>query len=269
MTSDIRKAAVAGKFYPGSRAELEETVKSLIGPGPASEAKGAMVPHAGYVYSGAVAGAVYGLIAMPDLFVILGPNHTGVGPVASVMPGGIWRAPSGDAQVDASLAQSILDRSRMLEADSAAHAFEHSIEVQLPFLQFLKKELRFVPVSLMTANPRDCREIGMAIAGAVREEPRGVLIVASSDMSHYESEAAAREKDNAALARIIDLDPEGLLNTVISRQISMCGAAPAAAMLYACKELGASGARLVRYATSGDVNGDYTQVVGYAGVIVT
>lgn len=269
MTPDVREAVVAGQFYPGSHAAVEEAVKSLIGAGPVQDAKGIMVPHAGYVYSGGVAGEVFGRVAMPDVFVIMGPNHTGMGTPASIMTEGIWRTPAGDAMVDGELARAIMSRSRIIQADAAAHAYEHSIEVQLPFLQHLKGEVRFVPIALMTTDTDVCQDIGMAIAGAIMEEARSVLIVASSDMTHYESQESAREKDNLALARVIDLDPEGLLETVVYEQISMCGVVPAAVMLYACKELGATEARLVRYATSGDVNGDYSQVVGYAGVIVS
>jgi AmmeMemoRadiSam system protein B len=269
LMSDHRQPAVAGQFYPGSREGLRETVKSLIGPGPAGEAFGVMVPHAGYVYSGRVAGEVFGSVIMPDLFVILGPNHTGLGPVASIMTGGVWRLPMGDALVDEQLADSILSKSRSLHADETAHSFEHSIEVQLPFLQYLKGDVSFVPIALMTHSPEHCRDIGRAVAAAIREEKRNVLVVASSDMTHYESQSAARQKDQLALKRVLAIDPDGLLETVMANDISMCGVAPTAVMLNACRELGATGARLVKYATSGDVNGDYSQVVGYAGVVVT
>ncbi|MBE0430137.1 MAG: AmmeMemoRadiSam system protein B [Thermoleophilia bacterium] len=264
----IRKAAVAGQFYPGSKERLEETVRSMIAGGRARKAIGAMVPHAGYEYSGAIAGEVYAKVATPDLFVILGPNHRGLGPPASIMTEGTWRLPGGDAFVDRTLGGDILRNSRTLAADEAAHSREHSIEVQLPFLMHLKKEVRFVPVSMMTSDAGVCRDIGMAVAAAIRDERRGVLVIASSDMSHYETQEVAEEKDRHALERILALDPAGLLDTVRDRDISMCGAAPAAVMLYACRELGATSASLVRYATSGDVNGDYLQVVGYAGVIV-
>lgn len=269
LTSYVRKAAVAGRFYPASRSELEAEVESLTGPGPPGKALGAMVPHAGYIYSGGVAGEVFGQLRIPEVVVILGPNHTGVGPPASLMNAGVWRMPGGDVLVDTSLAQSILSRSQILTADETAHIHEHSIEVQLPFLQHLKGEVRFVPICLMIFDNAQLRDIGLAIAQAVREESRSVLIIASSDMSHYESQESAQEKDSAALACVLELDPEGLLETVATRHISMCGAAPTAAMLYACRELGAREARLTRYATSGDVTGDYSQVVGYAGVIVT
>ncbi|MHB1390356.1 MAG: AmmeMemoRadiSam system protein B [Thermoleophilia bacterium] len=269
MISGVRPPAVAGQFYPASQQQLTSMVEQLLGPGPATPALGVMTPHAGYIYSGAVAGEVYGAVAMTDTFVILGPNHTGLGPAAAIMTAGTWRLPGGDARVDAALAQSILDACPLLTADETAHQHEHSIEVQLPFLQYLKPALSFVPISLMLADFDSCRRIGDAIADVVRREERSVLIIASSDMTHYESQATAQEKDNLALARIQDLDPAGLMETVFANAISMCGVAPATVMLQACVQLGAQRARLVRYATSGDVTGDYSQVVGYAGVIVS
>ncbi|MHB0867085.1 MAG: AmmeMemoRadiSam system protein B [Thermoleophilia bacterium] len=269
IISGVRQAAVAGQFYPASPQQLADTLQQLVGPGPAGQALGLMAPHAGYLYSGGVAGEVYGAVTMTDTFVILGPNHTGVGPAASIMTAGVWRLPGGDAPVDTVLAQSILDACPLLRADESAHEFEHSIEVQLPFLQYLKPDLTFVPICLMLNSFDACREIGVAIAAAVKRDERSVLIIASSDMTHYESQATALEKDTLALARMQDLDPEGLMSTVLSHNISMCGVAPATVMLQACLELGAQRARLIRYATSGDVTGDHSQVVGYAGVIVS
>lgn len=267
--SEVREPAVAGQFYPRSPGELEQQVKSMIGVGPVRPALGVISPHAGYVYSGGVAGAVYGAVEMPELFVVLGPNHTGLGAAAAVMTSGIWRMPMGDVTVDSRLAEAILARSRVLAADETAHAFEHSVEVQLPFLQYLKGKVDFVPISLMTTSPEALRDIGQAIAGAISEDRRRVLVIASSDMTHYESQAEAQEKDSLALGRVLDLDPDGLLETVLSHHITMCGVGPATAMLHACRALGATGAKLVKYATSGDITGDFSQVVGYAGVIVS
>ncbi len=265
----VREAAVAGQFYPGNRAALERAVKDMIGSGPTRKALGVMVPHAGYMYSGPIAGEVYGSVELPRKFVILGPNHTGLGPAASVMASGVWRLPGGDAIIDDALAGAILAAGRGLAADERAHVFEHSIEVQIPFLQYLVGEVTFVPISIMTTSVELCRDIGHAVAEALREAPEPVLIIASSDMTHYESQAVAREKDQMAIARMTALDPAGLLETVEANHISMCGVAPAAAMLFACKELGATEARLVKYETSGDVTGDFNQVVGYAGVVVS
>ena len=268
ISTTIRQPAAAGQFYPGQREELERTVKDLIGPGPAQKALGVVVPHAGYKYSGRVAGAVYGAVDLPEVFIILGPNHTGMGAPASIMTAGTWRMPGGDVPIDTELAGEVLENSRLLEENAAAHLREHSIEVQLPFLQYMVGQPLIVPISLMISRPEQCLDIGEALAAAIREFPAPVLIVASSDMSHYESQATAQQKDKLALEQILQQSPEGLLKTVRENQISMCGAAPVATMLYACRELGAGDARLIRYETSGDVTGDYGRVVGYAGVAV-
>jgi len=265
----LREAAVAGQFYPGTRQGLEHAVKEMIGSGPKRTALGVMVPHAGYMYSGRVAGAVYGAVEMPQTFIILGPNHSGLGPMASIMTSGTWRLPGGDAVIDEGLAESLLSHSGSLESDDRAHLFEHSIEVQLPFMQYLVGKVSFVPISMMAHSVEVCRDIGEAVAAAVKASSSPVLVVASSDMTHYESQAVAQEKDQLAIDRLLALDPEGLLRTVQARHISMCGVAPAAAMLFACRQLGAYAAHLVRYETSGDVTGDYGQVVGYAGVVVS
>ncbi len=267
--SPVRQPAVAGQFYPGSRAGLDQAVRNMTGPGPTRPALGVLVPHAGYMYSGRVAGAVYGSVDLPDTFVIMGPNHTGLGPPASVMTSGMWEMPGGGVVIDATLAAVIVSHSRLLTPDESAHAFEHSIEVQLPFLQVLVGKVKIVPICLMTTTAEQCRDVGMAIAAAVREAAGPVLVVASSDMSHYESQDVAEQKDRLALDRVLGLDPEGLIGAVHGQHISMCGFAPAAAMLYAAGELGATKADLIRYETSGDVTGDYRQVVGYAGVVVS
>lgn len=269
LMSPERNAAVAGQFYPGKRDELERTIKKMIGPGPPRSALGVIVPHAGYIYSGPVAGDVYGAVELPDTFIILGPNHTGLGPAASIMTSGIWNLPAGEAYIDSDLAQSILANSKTLTADESAHVFEHSIEVQIPFLQYMVGNVNFVPIVLMLTSADSCRDVGEAIASALGERQAKALIVASSDMTHYESQAIAQEKDDLALSRVLALDPGSLLDTVRENQITMCGVAPAAAMLYAALKLGASEARLLKYQTSGDVTGDYSQVVGYAGVIVS
>lgn len=264
----VRDAAVAGQFYPGNPHLLESAVKELIGPGPKHNALGVMVPHAGYMYSGSVAGEVYGAVEMPHSFIIIGPNHSGLGPMASIMASGVWRLPGGDAAIDEDLAGAVLSRSSSLEADDRAHVFEHSIEVQIPFMQYLSGNVSFVPISMMAHSLEVCRDIGTAVAAAVTASRNPVLVVASSDMTHYESQVIAHEKDQLAIDRLLALDPEGLLDTVQTNHISMCGVAPAAAMLFACNQLGAREARLVKYETSGDVTGDFSQVVGYAGVVV-
>jgi AmmeMemoRadiSam system protein B len=264
----VRKPAVAGQFYPGSPEDLRRTLKSMIVSGPVREAMGVMVPHAGYMYSGSVAGEVYGCTQLPDTFVILGPNHTGMGPSASIMTTGVWQMPAGDVSVDEELANAITSHSRLLATDESAHTFEHSIEVQLPFLQFLVENPSFVPICLMISTIEQCRDIGLAIATAVKSFSRPVLIVASSDMTHYESQSSAQQKDQLALEKILKLDAAGLFEVVHNSHISMCGVAPVATMLIACNELGATRSFLIKYQTSGDVTGDYYQVVGYAGVVI-
>lgn len=265
----VRQPVVAGQFYPGDAAQLNEAVRRLIGAGPVQKALGVMVPHAGYVYSGRVAGEVYGRLEPPEIFIILGPNHTGLGPPAAIMTSGIWKMPTGDVAIDEKMAADITASSGLLEDSAAAHVYEHSIEVQLPFLQYLVEQPKIVPICLMPLTAGQCRDIGLAIAGVVKSSGKQILVIASSDMSHYEAEYQARRQDEMALKQIMRLDGAGLLQTVRDNQISMCGAAPVAVMLYACKELGATSAKLVKYETSGDVTGDFRQVVGYAGLVVS
>jgi AmmeMemoRadiSam system protein B len=263
-----RQPAVAGRFYPGDGETLAATIREKLGDGPARAALGLMAPHAGYMYSGAVAGAVYASVRMPQRFVIIGPNHTGLGTPASIMTRGRWLTPAGEADIDTDLAEAILSNGDVLAEDASAHVHEHSIEVQLPFLQYLADGMEFVPVCMMTADPGHCRQVGEAVAVAAGEAEDDVLIVASSDMTHYESQEEAGRKDRMAIDMILALDADGLLETVQRHGITMCGVAPVAAMLHACRMMGASGAELVRYETSGDVTGDFSQVVGYAGIVV-
>jgi AmmeMemoRadiSam system protein B len=226
-----------------------------------------MVPHAGYIYSGAVAGAVYSRISPPDSYVVLGPNHTGLGAAASLMARGGWETPFGTMRIDADLAAAVLNESALIEEDSAAHLREHAIEVQLPFLQVLG-DSSFVPITLMGIDYGSCERVAGAVASAVEKSGKRILIVASSDMTHFESSTSAGTKDRLALDQIEALDPRGLYDVVVERNISMCGFIPATIMLIAAKSLGATRATLIEYRNSGDVSGDYDQVVGYAGVIV-
>jgi len=227
------------------------------------------MPHAGYVYSGSVAGETASHLAIPETVIILGPNHTGLGPAVSVFPEGKWLMPFGSVPIAEELARTIVEKIELAEADESAHLREHSIEVQLPFLHYQRKgEMKFVPMILSSLATADCRHVGESLAGIINEAEGDVLLVASSDMTHYESHQSATTKDAEAIERILDLDPEGLIKTVFSRKISMCGIIPTAVMLYATKALGATGARLIRYTTSGETSGDYDQVVGYAGILV-
>ncbi len=265
----IRVPAVAGQFYPGSPSELDKEVRRLTrdvtGKLPA---KGIVVPHAGYVYSGGVAGDVFSSVELPERQIIFCPNHTGFGADAAVMARGAWRMPWGDVPIDEALADRLLDACPILAVDRSAHSREHSLEVQLPFLRRFRESFRFVPVALGRLSLPDCRSVGEAVASAIRDDPCAPLLIASSDMTHYESDATVRKKDQKAISRILAVDPEGLYNTVRAERISMCGVIPATIMLFAALSLGATEARLIKYATSGDVSGDYGKVVGYAGLAI-
>ena len=266
----IRKPCVAGSFYPLNSQPLKKSVAGFLDQGAAKEkARAIIAPHAGYVYSGHVAGAVYSSIVMPDTVVLIGPNHTGCGPDVSIMTQGTWEVPLASANVNADLASLITEETDLLSEDFSAHALEHSLEVQLPFILTLNKSATIVPITVMRARPKDCQTIGEAIASAIKRFKSDVLIVASSDMNHYESDRTTRSKDALAIERVTSLDPEGLIKVTTMEGISMCGVLPAAITLSAAIALGATNARLVRYATSGDVSGDYSRVVGYAGFIIS
>jgi AmmeMemoRadiSam system protein B len=274
----LRQAAVAGYFYQGSSSALRDQVERFLVPGAKKiKALGIVSPHAGLVYSGSVAGAVYSSIELPGTFILIGPNHTGLGAPVSLMAKGQWETPLGTVRIDEELAAAVLSRSRLIREDTLAHLKEHSLEVQLPFIQFLKKEFMIVPIQMMDTRMDTCLALGTAIAEAIAEcgvrsaefKTKGTLIVASSDMSHYISAEEAKKKDHKAIKRILDLDAQGLYYTVRDEDITMCGYGPAVAMLTACKALGAKKAELIKYTNSGEVSGDYDQVVGYAGIVVS
>ncbi len=264
-----RTAAVAGQFYHGTAPRLTQQVEQLIDrDAPKEDAIGILSPHAGLIYSGAVAGAVYSAIRFPQTFVLLGPNHTGLGQKISIMDEGEWEIPTGTFSIDRKLAGKIALSTDRVVRDSQAHIFEHSLEVQLPFIACFSLDVKIVPITFLAASLEDCRETAAAIAQAVNSVDYPVAIAASSDMSHYLPEKVARQKDKKAIDRVLALDPEGLYETVTKEKITMCGFIPSTVMLLAAKLLGAGSARLVRYATSGEVSGDYDSVVGYAGIIV-
>jgi AmmeMemoRadiSam system protein B len=269
----IRPPAAAGTFYPSDpRALARQIAEFCADAAPKTKALGCVVPHAGYMYSGHVAGAVYASLEIPTRSILLGPRHFPGGESMAILTEGSFETPFGEAPIDSALARELARACPRLREDTVAHEREHSLEVQIPFLQKLVKDFRFVPVVLGTDRYPVLEELGRAVAQVVtaqnqRGEP--VLVIASSDMNHYESDAITRAKDERAITRILSLDPRGLYDTVRNEQISMCGYAAAVAMLVAVRELGATEARLVRYGTSGDVSGDREQVVGYAGVIVS
>jgi len=265
----IRKPAVAGQFYPRARAELEKMVASFMEPAAEREkALGVIAPHAGYIYSGKGAGIVYSRVEVPATVVVLCPNHRGLGEDVAIMSEGAWQMPAGEVALDAKLAGRIKKLCHLVKEDHWAHSQEHSLEVQVPFLRHVRPDFKLVPISLSRVNLNECRDLGGAIAGAIAESKAPVLIVASSDMTHFEDAEAARKQDELALARVEKLDPEGLFETVVKHRISMCGFIPATVMLFAAKKLGAASAQVIDYRNSGDVTGDYGDVVAYASVIV-
>lgn len=288
MTSAIRAPAVAGRFYPGRAEELLREIREYTSAGKTPveagriAAIGCVAPHAGYIYSGGVAGAVYSRLEIPKRCVILCPNHTGKGRPLSIMANTTWQTPLGEVAADAEMGARLLRRFPALEENSAAHRAEHAIEVQLPFLQARQPELNIVPIAIGTSDFDVLRGLGEALADVIaarqeddpekdgQEEDRAekVLIVASSDMNHYESDAVTRVKDHKAIERVLAMDARGLWEVVMNEDISMCGFGPTIVMLTAAKLLGAAAATLVKYATSGEVSGDYESVVGYAGIIV-
>jgi hypothetical protein len=267
----VRLPAVSGRFYPSDPEELVGQVAELCAT-PASEpprrAVACLVPHAGYYFSGHVAGSVYGRLDLPRRFLLLGPRHFPRGKPQAILSQGTWQTPLGQAEIDADLASELKIACASLAEDDVAHRDEHAIEVQVPFLQCLASEFRFVPIALGTVNYAELDSLGQAIAAVLLRQTDPVLIVASSDMNHYESDAITRRKDHKALAALLALDPRRLYDTVRRESITMCGFGPAVVMLTASRLLGATRARLVRYATSGDINGERDQVVGYAGIIV-
>jgi AmmeMemoRadiSam system protein B len=257
-------------FYPGDRKKLQQELKAFVKPSSSPQrVLAAISPHAGYMYSGGVAGAVFSQIEIPETVVILGPNHRGLGARIAVESTGSWEMPMGAVPIDETLARLIIDKAgKDIRADSQAHAMEHSIEVQIPFLQALRTDLTIVPICVSHIVLTACEKVGLALADVVKDYRKPVLLVASTDMTHYESQEAAKTKDHLAIDRILDLDPKGLYDVVAENKISMCGVIPTTIVLSACKALGATKAELVQYATSGDVTGDYGQVVGYAGFVI-
>lgn len=266
---DTREAAVAGQFYPGSAAQLRRTVESFIQkPESLSEAKGILIPHAGYIYSGAVAGKVLSAVRLPNRFIILGPNHTGRGTALSLAPEGGWRTPLGTAAVSPKLNGELLKFCPLLKEDAVAHRNEHCLEVQIPFLQVLQPDFSFSAICVGTTDYASLESLGHAMANVIRSAHEPVLLVASSDMTHYETADTAAIQDRFAIDAILAADPRGLYRVVIERDITMCGFASMVAALIACADLGATSGRLIEYTNSGAASGDYDQVVGYAGIVV-
>ena len=274
MSTAIRQPAVAGRFYPANaqhlRAEVETYTTAPAG-APAKariRALGCVVPHAGYMYSGHVAGAVYRRLELPRRYVILCPNHTGKGEPLAIMSEGAWQTPLGDAVIDGEPAAQLKSNLPLLSEDPVAHRFEHALEVQLPFLQVLAPGFRFVPITVGTSNFEVLSALGVVIGNVLAQQQEPFLVIASSDMNHYESDEITRVKDRRAIDQLLALGPRGLYDVVHEGNISMCGYGPAVVMLTAACKLGATQAELIRYATSGDISGEKDMVVGYAGIAV-
>jgi AmmeMemoRadiSam system protein B len=264
-----RAPAVAGQFYYGTAPKLTQQVNEYINVSAKKERViGAVCPHAGLMYSGSVAGAVYSSIDFPETFILVGPNHTGLGAPISLMASGEWEIPTATFQIDEKISHRIALNVPLVAKDAKAHLFEHSLEVQLPFIAYFSRQVKLVPITILSASVEECRVLGEGIARAVQHAGYPVVLIASSDMSHYVPDGVAKQKDKKAIDRILALDPQGLYDIVLKERISMCGYLPVTTLLFAAKALGAASARLVRYATSAEVSGDYDHVVGYAGIVL-
>jgi AmmeMemoRadiSam system protein B len=264
----FRKTAVAGHFYPADKKVLTDELQQLVRPAEnRQKVLGLLAPHAGYVYSGNCAGLGYGRVVLSETVIILGVNHRGAGPALAVDGNDYWEMPLGNVEVNSELRTRLLGASALFRLDSDAGRLEHSLEVQVPFVQYASPGSRILPIVVAAHRLEDLLAAGREIARLFQGN-QNLMMVASSDMSHYISAAKARELDFKAIDRMLQLDAEGLYRTVRDNRISMCGVAPAVIMLSAAREAGAAKAELICYAHSGDVTGDSEEVVGYASLIV-
>ena len=265
-----RQPAVAGQFYSGTSSGLRRQVASYIEDvSEKVDAKAVVSPHAGFVCSGPVAGKVYSRIPNYETYVILGPNHSGMGSPAAVFGQGSWAMPMGDVPIDSELARSVISRSSIASQDESAHRVEHSLEVQLPFIQFFNSDFSIVPICIGLRSCREAVQLGRELADVISASGRRVLIVASTDMSHYIPHDLAVKRDRLAIDKVLELDAPGLYDVVKRNAISMCGVMPTVTAVAAANQLGARSAILISYMTSGDTCGDKAQVVGYAGIVIT
>ena len=263
----MRTAAFSGQFYPGNKKDLTREISRCFAGVPKIERSviGAVVPHAGYIYSGNTAAYVYSALPEVDTFVLLGPNHTSYGSPVSVSNEN-WITPLGNVNIDTDFIKAL--PKRIIDPDDIAHKYEHSIEVQVPFLQHRFSDFKIVPVCLGMQDEETAIEVGLEIAEAAREVNKKIVIIASSDFTHFEPDKVARENDAYFIKSILDLDVPEFYRHLHERSASVCGYGPIAAMLTATKALGAKRATLLKYSTSGDTTGDISSVVGYAGIIV-
>jgi len=280
---NLRSPAVAGSFYAGDSKSLNIQIENCflhkIGPGkipPVNPKKenniiGLISPHAGFMYSGPVAANGFYKISLgvsPDTIIILGPNHRGFGEDISIMAKGKWKTPLGELEIDTDIAESILSNSKIIKNDKKAHQFEHSIEVQLPFIQYIfGNGIKFVPICMTHQDINTDIKIAHSICSSVVN--KNILIIASSDFTHYETQEYAKNIDRQAIDAILKFNPQKLYHIIYRQNLTMCGPGPVTTMLIACKALGAKKAELLKYATSGDVSGMYDQVVGYASLIIS
>ncbi len=270
----VRPPAVAGQFYPETASEVDTALQALI-PLSASKRRAIAVvcPHAGWTYSGRTAGFVYSQVEIPDRVILVGPNHHGIGSEYAVYGSGSWHTPTGDVPIAEPLAAALLDNCELLADDLRAHGGEHSLEVQVPMLLRANPNVRIVPLLIGGGWPegggrRNLREIGAAITQTIQEFGRPVLLLASTDLNHYEDQETSHIKDKLVLDALVKLDEEALMDHVIDVEVSMCGVAATYIVLHAAKKLGAKRAELLDYRTSGDVNGDFARVVGYGAAVI-
>lgn len=265
----LREPVAAGRFYPASSDVLRGQIESMVSKkAQPKKALGVVSPHAGYPFSGPIACEVFSNVRITDTVIMLGPNHTGLGKGFALYPEGSWSTPFGDVSIDKNLSAALLKGSELIQEDVAAHTAEHSLEVQIPVMQYFKTDFKIVPIVIGIAGLKECLEAAQVIAAVIEESGKEVLIVASSDMTHYESQENAGKKDKIAIDAVLKLDEGLLLKNVEKYDITMCGYIPTIIMIAAVKALGATSAHLVKYQTSGDITGDYSQVVGYAGIII-
>jgi len=266
----VRLPAVAGRFYPSNAGELSAQISEYLTPEnglTVRNVKACLVPHAGLMYSGRVAGAVFSSIQVPKKALILGVRHRPPGSPAAIVSEGAWRTPLGDAEIDHELAEKLRVACPLLTEDPVAHSKEHSLEVEIPFLQVLNPDFRFAPIALGTVHFDSLVSVGEKIGAVLAAEKQEILLVTSSDLNHYEDDATTRVKDGKAVEQLLNMDARGLYDVCQKEEISMCGLGPAVAMLTALQILKASNAELIRYATSADRSGDPSAVVGYAGMV--
>ena len=266
---NIREPAYAGQFYPGDPESLRRTVRSFLRePETPMKARAVVVPHAGYIYSGSVTGKVLSAIRLPRRTILLGPNHTGRGMPLALSTYASWKTPLGTVPTDVELNRLLLGACPELQEDTDAHMREHSLEVQIPFLQIFQPDCAISAICIGTSNYSALEKLGHALARALEASDEPALLLSSSDMTHYESADTAARKDRQAIDRILEIDPPGLYHTVLEKNISMCGFAPTISVLVACLDMGASAGKLIDYTHSGKASGDYSQVVAYAGIAI-